>query len=371
MVVLVDRTTGQEVRRLKLRGEPAGLILVVFSGDGLTLLACPRQAPAAEAWDVEAGQRLAAVSLPSSPRSPGSRQLALSDDGRWLAVVPDPVAGSAIELIEVGTGAAGQRFTVPGTTVHGVAFAPDGRRLAVGTKDGAVYQWDLTTGTALQPFRGHRALVASVAYAPGGRRLASGSVDGTGLIWDVTPPAAEPIDQPPPVGVLWNELIGADAGAAHRAGFALAAQPAAAVTLLAERLTAVTAPAPAADAKDIDRWLADLDADKYATRAQARANLERAGVAAAPAVRRALAANPTAEARTQLAALLARLAGPAADDPTRRAVVRGVAVLERIGTPAARKTLTGFASRTAKDELSQESAAAVRRLDHRPTAAAP
>jgi hypothetical protein len=45
--------------------------------------------------------------------------------------------------------------------------------------------------------------------------------------------------------------------------------------------------------------------------------------------------------------------------------------LERIGTPPARTALAEFARQTAKDELSREAAAAVRRLDRRGAGTAP
>ena len=69
-------------------------------------------------------------------------------------------------------------------TGYGVAFSPDGRRLAAGS-DGAVHVWDWETGQpALPPLRGHAKKGISVAFSSDGRRLASGSWSGEVMIWN-------------------------------------------------------------------------------------------------------------------------------------------------------------------------------------------
>ena len=42
-----------------------------------------------------------------------------------------------------------------------------------------------STGTALRAYEGHSGTVAGVAYFPDGRRIASASHDGTARIWRV------------------------------------------------------------------------------------------------------------------------------------------------------------------------------------------
>lgn len=72
------------------------------------------------------------------------------------------------------------------SSVQSVAFSPDGTRLASGSREGTVQQWDATTGQALGGLlRGHKNSVLSVSFSPDGRRLASGSRDGTVRQWDV------------------------------------------------------------------------------------------------------------------------------------------------------------------------------------------
>jgi WD40 repeat protein len=77
------------------------------------------------------------------------------------------------------------QFTLsePVALVWSVAFAPDGKALAVGYQDGTVKLWDPATGRGRATFR-HAAAVKSVAFAPDGRTLAAGCEDGTVRLWD-------------------------------------------------------------------------------------------------------------------------------------------------------------------------------------------
>jgi WD40 repeat protein/tRNA A-37 threonylcarbamoyl transferase component Bud32 len=68
-------------------------------------------------------------------------------------------------------------------TAYGVAFSPDGRRLAAGN-EGVVNLWDWRNGQLLRSLPGHEKRAISVAFSPDGRRLASGSWSGGVMIWD-------------------------------------------------------------------------------------------------------------------------------------------------------------------------------------------
>jgi WD40 repeat protein len=63
--------------------------------------------------------------------------------------------------------------------VRGVAFSPDGSRLASGGDDKMVRLWDPKTGKSVQNFSGHGGPVLGVAFSPDGQQLASASGDKT------------------------------------------------------------------------------------------------------------------------------------------------------------------------------------------------
>src|ERR1700676_1143729 len=73
------------------------------------------------------------------------------------------------------------RDTLKGHTdiVSSVAFSPDGKTLASGSRDNTIKLWDVQQGKERATLSGHTNKVSSVAYSPDGKTMASGSWDKT------------------------------------------------------------------------------------------------------------------------------------------------------------------------------------------------
>src|SRR5262249_38053338 len=71
------------------------------------------------------------------------------------------------------------------TEVYGVAFSPDGERIASAGKDGKVKIWNSRTRRVIQAFPAHEGAACSVAFHPGGRPLASAGTDRLVKVWDL------------------------------------------------------------------------------------------------------------------------------------------------------------------------------------------
>ena len=73
--------------------------------------------------------------------------------------------------------------------IRRVAWSPDGTQLAGGGDDGTVYVWEASAGTLQRQLAGHWGAVMSVAWSPDGRRLTSGGSGREGgeiFVWDAS-----------------------------------------------------------------------------------------------------------------------------------------------------------------------------------------
>jgi dipeptidyl aminopeptidase/acylaminoacyl peptidase len=315
-------------------------------------------------WDPATGKERARP----AEHGGGVHSLAFTPDGKTLATTS--LDDATVKLWEVATGK--ERAVLKGV-MHGnssPAFTSDGSILAAGgPKEGTVVLWDLPTGKELAMLKGNANAVHVVAFTPDGKTLAAAEgPDTTIRLWDVSgltrarkrPTVRRSDDE---LEASWAALAGADATAAYRATWELAAAPGQAVPLLKARLRAVAPPDPTR----VARLIADLDSDDFAVREQATRALADLGESALPALRKVLAGRPSAETRQRVEPLLAELEQPA-NSPECLRVLRAVEVLEHIGTAEARRVLDQLATGLVEARVTQEAKASLSRLAGAPAA---
>jgi hypothetical protein len=207
------------------------------------------------------------------------------------------------------------------------------------------------------------ARVSSLAFSLDGTRLAVAGTPNTALVCEV-----RALLKAKPAGPLkvsaddrerwWGELAGADVGRAFRAIGRLAASGPEGVAFLEGRHKAP----PGVDPQRLARLIKALDADAFEAREKATEELEGLGVRAEAALREALEAGPSAEARVRQERLLGRLKSVPAP---RLIALRAVEALERNGGPEARAVLGRLAKGPAGDRLATEAKASLARRARR------
>jgi hypothetical protein len=276
------------------------------NGDGIIL------------WEVATGKkRLSLAHLSQVP------QFALSPDG-WLLAAAD--IDHNLNIFETGTGRHLGNLGAQNSSIHALAFAPDGRSLASATENGNIVVWNL-----------------------------SGYPDRARLQSEKLSPAE--------LTATWEQLVSRkdDAEMIYRALATLSTAPAQSVPFIETRVRSVAHSGPISE-KLIARLVRDLDSEAFSTREAASKALRELGRPAQAQLRQALDNSTAVEARRRLTTILADLDQLS---PEEVQGLRAVEVLERIATAEALRVLEGLAKGQPDAKLTKEAEEAVKRLKRR------
>src|SRR5262249_35728940 len=82
-------------------------------------------------------------------------------------------AHRAVEVLHAATGRLHHTLIGHTADLVGIAFSPDGRRIATASLDRTIKLWDAATGRDVFTIRGHTAGLLALAFSPDGRRIVS------------------------------------------------------------------------------------------------------------------------------------------------------------------------------------------------------
>lgn len=163
---------------LSLVGHNQPVMAVAFSADGRRLASCGYDGTVriwdATRWEDGISSEIQVLSHPAEVVA-----IAFSPDGSLLAAAS--VASAAIWSCDTTYVRVLER---PGKTFRGMAFAPDGRTLALGSEDGTIRLWEMPGGRERAVLHDSDCDVHRVAFSPDGKLLASGNDDGRVVLWD-------------------------------------------------------------------------------------------------------------------------------------------------------------------------------------------
>src|SRR5207248_292092 len=109
-------------------------------------------------WDAAEGREL----LTFRGHDQAVNRVTFSPDGRWIA----SLSGNSVKVWDPATGEVIQTFeAVDGWMHYGLAYSPDGQRVAVTAHQPPVILWNVATGRVAQVIQDATSIVKNLAFS--------------------------------------------------------------------------------------------------------------------------------------------------------------------------------------------------------------
>jgi WD40 repeat protein len=349
-----DLQTGKAVHRFDVPRSTGSLSFarLTLSADGSIVASQCFEDKVVRLWSAR-GKPVGEIATGEDPW----RHLVLSADGRSLAAGTED---KAVMVWETATGKLRRRLPVG----RPLSFSADGSWLLVQNEGNPrLMLHDLSTGEMALQAPAFTRNLTPVAFAPDGRLLAIAQEDTTILIYDLAALAKKraALDlSDRELNARWVDLADGNAEQADSAIWDLTRSPEKTVALLKTKLSL----AKPGEWKTIDQLLADLDHDSLERRDAASKELAARLAEARPALQELLDRTQSPEVKRRVQLLLARKADSrySPEDVQR---LRAIEVLEHIGSTEARRLLEALAKGAEEAPLTLDARAALRRLESR------
>ena len=322
-----------------------------------------------DVYDSSSGEIVSTIRFPQIDRDvtqPTDLASCLSVGPRGSVVYSGDARGR-IRMIEASTWLEIRMWPAGEAEITALAISPNEHLLASADARGDLRIWDVREGTLVKQLGTSQGGVLSLAFSPDGKLLASGGLDSRILVWAVTGfiPTTESVARP--LGAkdlegMWKTLADSDAKAAHEAVHRMIASPQQSLPFLARHLR----PTAEIPRERVERVMVDLNDDSFAVRERAEADILGMDLQAKQALLSALQDSQPLEVEGRIGDILRSLRGPPQHFPCERVrEVRAVAVLEKIGDPAACEVLGLLSSGAPSARQTREAKAALERLEGR------
>ncbi|MEO8425581.1 MAG: serine/threonine-protein kinase [Verrucomicrobiota bacterium] len=185
-----DTSTWKEERLLTGASGP-----VVFSPDGETLATDAKEG--ITLWRLRTGRAELVLQDSTNVFTRGGRfrsesTFAFSPDGKSVVAARNTLTARGVFVLSIWDAQSGKEIAVMPSDrdriehdgfISSLAFSPDGRTLATGSRDHSIRLWDFDKRQRLVTLHGNLSEVWAVVFSPDGQTLVSGAKDGGVKLW--------------------------------------------------------------------------------------------------------------------------------------------------------------------------------------------